>query len=188
MTGRTCPVHGEYSASGVCRWCEPLPAPDALPPLPEGHTRCRCGRMAWTEYAPRPFHEEYDGMVHSPEQCYAVAATPPAEPVSLPGLKGPWQKPDRVEVNEAGVPTYTFILSDKTEEAYVWRLEWTEPVISEDWTRHLLAQHAALRWERVARRWNYKHRRPGGADEDGRARVWMHWLQQMDRRFPRGWS
>lgn len=23
MTGRVCEVHGEWSASGVCRWCEP---------------------------------------------------------------------------------------------------------------------------------------------------------------------
>lgn len=71
-------------------------------------------------------------------------------------------------------------------EPLVWRFHGldTDGTPIHDWWEEirLNEQHAALRWERVARRWNYKHRRPGGLDEAGRRYVWMSWLDQMDRR------
>jgi hypothetical protein len=148
MTARVCPVHGEYAADGICRWCEPEPATEA---------------------------------------------------VELPGMVGQWRKPDRVEVNEGGVPSYFWDLGTYTLLNPTYMLVSWDAVLREAAKRpvsrqavdaaeesRLLAQHAALLWERVARRWNYKHRRPGGLDERERAYVWRSWLDQQQRIFDDG--
>lgn len=124
MTGRTCPVHGEYSASGACRWCEPKPV------------------------------TFLDVALSGPK----VRPLPVSEPT-------PWvRKPREWRLDAVPAPTgyeTTFTLTEKIADAYVWRLEWTEAVVDFDANaiqESLLAeQHAALRWERVARRWGSKH-------------------------------
>jgi hypothetical protein len=145
MTGRVCPVHGEYAADGICRWCEPEDAA----------------------------HLE---ALHVP--LYAEVPPPGDLTEAMVGLS------ERLPPTSPTMYETTFTLTEKTEEAYVWRLEWTGLDVAKilrTYQPEYLArigfkaiycptpadlpiqppvvleyQHAALRWERVARRWATK--------------------------------
>jgi hypothetical protein len=56
MTGRTCAIHGEYSATGACRWCEPS----------EKYVGCACGEFALNG---KPFEFVLPNMLHQPHRC-----------------------------------------------------------------------------------------------------------------------
>lgn len=152
MTGRVCPVHGEWTADGVCRWCPVLPVVEVVTQRNPAATTwranvkdmvsCRCGEYAWLPGAPGERNGVIAGVAHSPGQCFKLDATPP--------------EPEHTEA---------FIDADSS-------------AIEES---RLLAIHDIARWERVARRWNYKHR-GGGGTEEGRAYVWLWWLEQQQKR------
>jgi hypothetical protein len=137
MTGRFCEVHGEYAPTGTCRWCEPAPA-NTWEADHSGPTRCRCGKYAWAPGAAELNYVDPDRMAHSPEQCFKLDAEAPPS------------------------PTFTFAGEDAT--AVRWTLDFTPAICPEDLiaarNAELAAQHAALRWERVARRWAGKHPSP----------------------------
>ncbi|HEY2848372.1 MAG TPA: hypothetical protein VGI97_00715 [Gemmatimonadaceae bacterium] len=127
MTARVCPVHGEWSASGVCRWCEPKTLLDVA--------------LSGPKVMSLPVAEATPWAANRTSREWRVDAVP----------------------SPTGYET-TFTLAEKVADAYVWWLEWTEPVIDFDANAIqeslLLVQHAALRWERVARRWAGKHPSP----------------------------
>jgi hypothetical protein len=162
MTGRVCPVHGEWSDTGICRWCEEPKQPEPRkvhPDVPKGSTFCRCGEYAWVSWCPANEREGViAGVFHGPAQCFK----PDAEPPAYDWTRGP-------EVDDpATLPlaVRSFDLEVALQE--LWRRMRAraakEPVCVPDFdaedaeAARIAAQHAALRWERVARRWEAKHR------------------------------
>lgn len=152
MTGRVCPVHGEWSATGVCRWCEPED-------------------MAQAEYVPP--------TAHPPSRYWPVKSVTRDELVEMFGepTKTPteydWTRGPEVDMLDAlDAPLYAEVPPPgELSEAMVgllarlppapseWTLTPTEPCL--DYAHaaeqsRLATQHAALRWERVARRWAAK--------------------------------
>jgi len=167
MSGHVCEVHSEYVRDGeACRWCEARTA--VHPNVPKGSTLCRCGEYAWAPWA-RP--EERNGVIagvaHSPEQCFKLDADPPGadalrvtgyfEPSGLNEQWGEWPgtraSPDVMAAMEDGIRRIirARFRDDCIEAAYFM-------FDDADADRLLTEQHASLRWERVARRWNWKHR------------------------------
>lgn len=145
MTARTCPVHGEYSADGICRWCEPetekysLKSVDAL---------------------------THQWFIDRTNQAIADLLGPPPKLLPLTHLATPvvidLNEPEdaRASMDEA-IARLVTVGYVAVEYRYA-EPEHTVAVITADMNAEeessLLAQHAALRWERVARRWGNKHR------------------------------
>jgi hypothetical protein len=198
MTGRVCAVHGEWSAIGVCRWCEPtLPSVEVLTqknPAPDAALRqakvkdaipCRCGEYFWMG-SQEERKAVVNGVAHSPEQCFKLAGEPPDaealriahellgappdaakilrtyKPEFLTRIGYDWTRGPAVEdLADAPLAVCSFDLEDALQE--LWRRVQaraaTMPVYVPDFdaeAARLRSEHAALRWERVARRWNWK--------------------------------
>lgn len=163
MTARVCPVHGEYAPTGVCRWCEPDDTVEF-------------------QYVPIE--------AHPPSPYWPVKAVTAAELVAEFG-----ESPVASALRDAAglqraMNEFWCKLATRALYGVGLRFTASEPVIDAEThaaeESRLLSQHAALRWERVARRWNYKHRNPKGLNEQERAYVWRCWLAQQQRIFDDG--
>jgi hypothetical protein len=202
MTGRFCEVHGEYAADGVCRWCEPmLPHVDVVTrtnPACPGSQFVRAlhdhEAQDWTNYDPRYCH------VCGPQASGAEALRDVKAMQGYDWTCGPdvdtSEKLARIANVDVAPPLDAQTILDAMNRAFsrIIRarlqddaIEATRLVFSpQECGRLLLAEHAALRWERVARRWNYKHRNPRGLNKQERAYVWRCWLAQQQRIFDDG--
>jgi hypothetical protein len=116
MTARVCPVHGEWSATGICRWCEPEETPLPAKPLMylgiKVNTREEAGEI------------------------FADMLGPPPDVAKILRTYEPWYL--------ARIGFMAIHLLTAAD------LPIQPPAVLE-------YQHAALRWERVARRWATKH-------------------------------
>lgn len=160
MTARVCPVHGEYAADGICRWCEPddtvefqyVPL-EAHPPSPYWPAKAVTAKELVAEFG--EFGEspgasalrDAAGLQRSMNEFWCKLVTRKLYSVGL-----------RFAATEAFIDAETHAAEES----------------------RLLAQHAALRWERVARRWEAKHWPRRHVTMVEAAKRWLSWREIAD--------
>jgi hypothetical protein len=144
MTARVCPVHGEYAADGVCRWCEPE-AIRSEPVYVVRPVEQVVGKETAAAKAPPKTITEYDWTrgpeVDTPEKLARIANVDVAPRLNavLDAINHAWVRIIRARLQDDAIEAAHLMFSP---------LE-CGPLLA--------AERAALRWERVARRWVWKH-------------------------------
>lgn len=171
--------------------------------LPVGSVPCRCGEYSWLpECSPDMREGVISGVFHSPAQCFKLDAEPPApdaEPSEKYSLKAvdalthQWfiDRTNRAIADLLGPPPDVAKILRTYKPEYLNRIGFTatEPCLDYAHAQEelrLVEQHAALRWERVARRW--KAKRPircccgeSELDSFGDSRMFRHGTRKWKR-------
>lgn len=131
MTGRVCEVHGEWSESGTCRWCE------AETPASAYHVSCDVPAVL-KDICPTP-EERLDEVVKEYHDAFTLIE----------------------KTADAYVWRLQMPLRDWLRAPPSWRLDYEDPAYVAELNAaeesRLDTQHAALHWERLERRWATKH-------------------------------